>query len=235
MASGIRVDNLNFAFADRAILKNISFDLQSGEALVLLGPSGVGKTTLLRILAGLLKPDTGDVHLESRMENVPSRIVFQEPRLFPWLSVRRNISFALRSAGVPKVEWEARMLPLLEQAGLTEAIDLPVQALSGGMAQRVALVRGLCVQPQALLLDEPFSALDPKLRAQLQDALLGLIRFTGVTVVMVTHDYDEAIKIGDEILFLDGEPATVSMRLRPKEAAAADGLTLLRQRALGKE
>jgi len=222
MATGIRVEGLTFGFGEKRVLDGISFDAPVGEALVILGPSGVGKTTLLRILAGLLPPSAGTVHLSGEGGGVPSRIVFQEPRLFPWLSVRGNIAFALKAAGVAKPEWEARYLPLLEQAGLADAIDLPVQALSGGMAQRVALVRGLCVQPRALLLDEPFSALDPKLRAQLQDALLRLIRLTGVTVVMVTHDIDEALKIGDEILFLDGSPATAHMRLRPKSSPSQE-------------
>ena len=129
------------------------------------------------------------------------------------MNVRKNLYFALRAAEVPRAEWDERIEPLMAQVGLSDELDASVSSLSIGMAQRVALVRALVCKPSVLLLDEPFSALDPKRRRQLQQDLLKLVSFTQVSVVMVTHDIDEAIAVADTIVVLSGTPASVALRV----------------------
>ena len=147
------------------------------------------------------------------------------------MSVRNNLYFALRSAKVPRDEWDQRIEGLIAEVGLTDAIDRSVTELSVGMAQRIALVRGLCCQPKVLLLDEPFSALDPKRRLQLQKDLLHLIRLTNTTVVMVTHDIDEALQLADHIVVLQDSPATISLSLQPTlESREQDRQRLLEEK-----
>ena len=213
MATIINIKDLSFSFDKKKVLDSIGFTVSKGEAVVLLGPSGTGKSTLLKLLAGLISPQTGTIEITPAENAIGSRLVFQEHRLFPWLTVRGNLEFALRSAGVDQAEWPDRYQPLLREVGLAEEENLRVKELSIGMAQRVSLVRALCCQPQILLLDEPFSALDPARRSKLQQELLRLKEITGVTVVMVTHDIQEAINIGDQILILNGSPASISQML----------------------
>ena len=213
VAEIIRIEGLGFDYGPKQVLRDVSLDVSVGEALVLLGPSGVGKSTILRLISGLLTPNQGTVDVAPAESGVGTRLVFQQPRLFPWMSVRKNLHFALRSAGVPVEEWDDRIMTLMEQVGLVGELDSAVPSLSIGMAQRVALVRSLVCQPNVLLLDEPFSALDPKRRRQLQGDLLKLVNFTQVSVVMVTHDIQEAIDIGDRVVVLNGSPASVTCRL----------------------
>jgi len=218
VAEVIHIDQLSFSYGDKQVLQGINLSAEEGETLVILGPSGSGKSTILKLLAGLLEPGTGEVEITTQTSGVGTRLVFQTPRLFPWLSVRKNLYFALRSAQVPRTEWDSRIAPLMEQVGLLGELDAAVPELSFGMAQRVSLVRALVCQPSVLLLDEPFSALDPRRRRQLQQDLLKLVSFTGVSVVMVTHDIQEAIDIGDQIVVLSGQPAQITAELRTKDA-----------------
>jgi ABC-type nitrate/sulfonate/bicarbonate transport system ATPase subunit len=217
VAEIIRIAGVHFAYEDKPVLEDISFSVEAGEAVVVLGPSGIGKSTILKLMSGLIEPSRGEIELASATSGVGVRLVFQEPRLFPWMSVRKNLYFALRAAKVERVEWDQRIGPLMEQVGLLGELDARISSLSIGMAQRVALVRSLVCQPSVLLLDEPFSALDPKRRKQLQQDLLKLVGFTGVSVVMVTHDIQEALDIGDQILVLNGSPARVVCTLRPRD------------------
>jgi ABC-type nitrate/sulfonate/bicarbonate transport system ATPase subunit len=187
------------------IFSEVSRSVEPGAILSVIGPSGCGKTTLLRALAGLLPPHAGRVQAPAdEPDRAGVRMVFQEPRLLPWLSVQGNIRFALEAAGVPQAQWLQRIEPLLHIVGLSDVQHHRPDQLSGGMAQRVALVRALAVRPRVLLLDEPFAALDPQRREQLQDELQTLVSRTGCAAIIVTHDVMEALVLGDEVVVLWG-------------------------------
>jgi NitT/TauT family transport system ATP-binding protein len=209
----ISAEGLDISLGDSEILRGISLSVEAGRTLAVLGPSGCGKTTLLRALAGLL-PATG------RIDRPPARpghagvtFVFQDPRLLPWLRVRANITFALESAGVPRGQWAERIDPLMAAVGLQNLDRRWPAALSGGMAQRVALVRALAVRPAVLLLDEPFAALDPQRREQLQVELQLLVAQSRCAAIIVTHDVTEALVLGDEVVVLGGQPGQIRSRM----------------------
>lgn len=197
------------AFGDHVVLHNTSVSLHEGEAAVLLGPSGCGKSTLLRIAAGLDAHFTGQVRgIAGSSAPAALSFVFQEPRLFPWLNVADNIGWA-----DGRRYDRARVTALLEEVGLAGKGHLLPKSLSGGMAQRVAIARALYTQPQVLLLDEPFSAVDAFTRMRLQDLVLGLIARLGLSILMVTHDIDEALYLGDRIYMMGTNPGTIQRRL----------------------
>lgn len=196
------IDVRQKAFGDAVVLHDVHLSLQDGEAAVLLGPSGCGKSTLLRIAAGLDKRFSGKVSIHAdgvRDENTrpPLAFVFQEPRLMPWLTVAQNIGYA------DGRRFDARRVDaLIDDVGLSgHARTLP-KALSGGMAQRVAIARALYTEPRILLLDEPFSAVDAFTRMKLQDLTLRLVESRGISVLLVTHDIDEALYLGDRIYMM---------------------------------
>lgn len=201
--SAIELRGLRKAFAGRTVLAGLDLDLRAGEVHALLGHSGCGKTTLLRLIAGLEKPDSGTIRFES---NLPPRlgIVFQEPRLLPWLDVSGNLALALRRFNISKSEQYARIDATLDLVGLAGSGALAPAALSGGMAQRVALARALLRAPQVLLLDEPFGALDALTRRQMQDELLRLRERLPPTTLLVTHDVAEAVRLADRASLLAG-------------------------------
>jgi len=180
-------------FGETLVLKDVELQLQPGEVVSLLGPSGCGKSTLLRIAAGLDRDYSGE--LRSVSESVA--FVFQEPRLMPWLSVARNIGF--HDDGHYDQVWVRQ---LIEEVGLSGFAEALPKALSGGMAQRVAIARGLYSRPKVLLLDEPFSAVDAFTRMKLQDLLLDLARRHDIALLLVTHDVDEALYLSDRVLVM---------------------------------
>ena len=183
------------------VLERLTLSIQSGEIVSLVGPSGCGKSTLLRILAGLDRDFNGEILLEGMPQQGPSSsigVIFQEPRLLPWLSVADNVAFP---AG-PRREHDPRVRELLAEVGLAEAREYLPKQLSGGMAQRVAIARGLFSKPDLLLLDEPFSAVDAMTRMRLQDLLLSLVRAHGTAALLVTHDLDEALYLSDRVLLM---------------------------------
>ncbi|WP_103308014.1 MULTISPECIES: ABC transporter ATP-binding protein [unclassified Pseudomonas] len=191
-------------FADTTVLNHIHLQLQPRETVCLLGPSGCGKSTLLRIVAGLEKDFEGQ--LLSHTEHLA--FVFQEPRLMPWLTVQQNIGFS--DDDDYDRAWVAQ---LIEEVGLTGFADALPKALSGGMAQRVAIARGLYARPQVLLLDEPFSAVDAFTRMKLQDLLLQLAERHGIALLLVTHDVDEALYLSDRVLVMDNRPSRIRQAL----------------------
>jgi len=199
-------------FNEREVLKNFRLRLFPGEVVAIVGASGSGKSTLLRIAAGLEREFDGEVKLADRALDGIARdigVVFQEPRLLPWLSVADNIGFDIAAVGVDR----HRVASLLAEVGLaSHALALPKQ-LSGGQAQRVALARGLYRQPRVLLLDEPFSALDPFTRKRLQDLLAALLLEHLTAALLVTHDVEEAAYLADRILVVGGTPATIAAEI----------------------
>lgn len=206
----IAVERISHAFDYQQVLQDVSFQVSSHELVCVVGPSGCGKTTLLRIVAGLLHPTGGTVFIDGEEVTAPSRkmaMVFQHFGLFPWKSVRSNIGYGLANRGVRD---PARVERLMRTIGLEDAADKYPRQLSGGMQQRVGLARALAVEPDVLLMDEPFGSLDAITREQLQGELLRIWeRNLDVTGVFITHDIDEAILLGDRVVVLQANPGRV--------------------------
>ena len=206
---------MNKRYGDFAALDDINFTVPSGSLTALLGPSGSGKSTLLRVIAGLDLPDSGTVTIDGRdVTRVPPQrrgigFVFQHYAAFKHMTVRDNIAFGLKIRKRPKAEVNQKVDELLETVGLSGFQTRYPGQLSGGQRQRMALARALAVDPRVLLLDEPFGALDALTRMTLQDSLRQLIREERPTVLLVTHDVDEALFLADRILVFSPRPATV--------------------------
>jgi NitT/TauT family transport system ATP-binding protein len=193
-------------------LEDITLSVRAGEFVCLIGPSGCGKSTLLNILAGLEFPNGGQVFADGRPITGPdsSRVlIFQEAALFPWLSVQDNVEFGLRMKGRPRAERQAEALRLLAMVHLDQFRRAFIHELSGGMRQRVALARALAVEPQVLLLDEPFGALDAITRDLLHGELQEIWMKTNKTVVFVTHNVREAVVLGDRVVVMSPRPGRV--------------------------
>jgi len=187
------------------VLSGINLRLHGGEALAIVGPSGCGKTTLLRVLAGLEDADSGEVRIDGVPVAGPGReraVIFQEPRLLPWANVLDNVAFALEVRGVPRRDALERSHRAIQLVGLSDFTTAWPRQLSGGMAQRVGIARALTVQPEILLLDEPLGALDAMTKLTMQEELARIWREQGVTMVLVTHDLEEAIYLADRVLVL---------------------------------
>ncbi|QCD57591.1 ABC transporter ATP-binding protein [Streptomyces hawaiiensis] len=207
-------------------LDAVDLDIAPGEILSVVGPSGCGKSTLLRTLAGLLSPLTGEITQDGHPLTGPSAdraLVFQEDALLPWRTLRANVELPLAIRGVPRAERRTQAQAWLERVGLgSQARQLP-HRVSGGQRQRVQLARALAGRPRAVLMDEPFGALDAQTRAGMQDLLVEVLQGTGATVVFVTHDVDEALFLGDRVALL-GAGGLLAVRCipRPRERGAHD-------------
>jgi sulfonate transport system ATP-binding protein len=208
-------------------LEGISLEVGPGEVVAVVGGSGCGKSTLLRAISGLDTPSQGRVLLDGTAITSPHEeigIIFQEPRLLPWLTVADNIGFGL--ADRPRVERDVRVSAALKRVGLSEKADMWPRELSGGQAQRVAIARALVPRPEVLLLDEPFSALDAFTRTDLQDHLLDLWSEERPTLILVTHDVEEAIVLADRILVMKPRPGSIYEEIiadlpRPRDRQSA--------------
>ena len=201
-------------FGDRVVLRDVRLALRAGELVALVGASGCGKSTLLRAIAGLDDAYAGEVRLDGARRTGPSRdtgVVFQEPRLFPWLSVLDNVAFASGRAQRD----DARAQALIDEVGLAAHAQALPRQLSGGQAQRAALARALYTRPRALLLDEPFSALDASTRGRLQALLCALVRHHRLAALLVTHDVDEALALADRVVVLAASPGRVRDEFAP--------------------
>ncbi len=213
----IKIENLNKYFGENHVLRDVSVDIMPGEFFSLLGPSGCGKTTLLRSIAGFETPDAGAVYIGGRdMARVPANkrpanMVFQSYAIFPHLNVGQNVGFGLRKSGLSRADKTALIAETLAMVGLGGFENRDAQNLSGGQRQRVALARALVLKPKVLLLDEPLSALDKKLREQMQLELRRLQRQVGITFILVTHDQEEALILSDRIaVMFDGQIAQLA-------------------------
>lgn len=199
---------------DVEAVRNLTFDLRPGELACLVGPSGSGKTTLLKCISGLMAPTEGEVLLDgTRVVGPPKKmaVVFQEygRSLFPWMRVRQNVELPLKNQGVPKAERDRLVDEALEAVGLAHVPHSYPWQLSGGMQQRVAIARAVAYQPEVLLMDEPFAAVDAQTRADLEDLIRTVWKKLRVTVLFVTHDIDESVYLGERVIILSSSPTVI--------------------------
>lgn len=193
-------------------LEDVTLDVRAGEFLTLVGPSGCGKSTLLDLLGGLTRPSNGRILLDGKSVEGPARdrgVVFQQYALFPWRTAAQNIEFGLEVAGAGKRERHEQAVHYLELVGLAGFAGRYPHELSGGMKQRVAIARSLAYEPQVLLMDEPFAALDAQTRESLQTELLRIWRRTGKTIIFITHGIDEAIVLGQRVAIMTSRPGKI--------------------------
>ncbi|MDC7701589.1 ABC transporter ATP-binding protein [Vogesella indigofera] len=195
-----------------SVLEQVSLQVQPGEFVCLLGPSGCGKSTILNLVAGFEQADHGRVLLNGQPVSAPGPergMVFQQPTLFPWLTIRDNITFGPRMAGSDKAAWQADAERYLQLVGLQDFAGHYPWQLSGGMRQRAALARAWLPQPQTLLMDEPFGALDAQTRLVMQELLTDIWQRTRTTILFVTHDVDEALFLADRVLVMSARPGRI--------------------------
>lgn len=196
------------------VLKDINFVLKEGEFASIVGPSGVGKTTLLRLLTGLMQPTAGSIEFKGQAVSAPPgglSVVMQDytRSLMPWLTVEKNIALPLKNLGMSKLEQSETVESVLKEVGLAGAQKNYPWQLSGGMQQRVAIARSIAVRPQLLIMDEPFASVDAQTRFDLEDLVLKVRDDFKITTAMVTHDIDEAVYLSDKVIVLYGSPAGV--------------------------
>ena len=219
----VEVKNISKSFSTATdgkplpVVDNVNFKVYDGEFLCIVGPSGCGKTTVLRIIAGLQKADSGEVLLDGMKTESPSTkkgMVFQEFALFPWRTVQKNVEFGLEYKGMPKEEREKLSKKYISMVGLEGYEKSYPHQLSGGMKQRVAIARALVNDPEFLLMDEPFGALDAQTRNILQDELLRIWTETKKTIIFITHNVDEAVYLGNRVLVLTKRPAKIKKEFK---------------------
>jgi NitT/TauT family transport system ATP-binding protein len=229
--AAIRVDDVRLTFrGSRTVraLDGLSLAVAPREVVALIGPNGCGKSTLLRVIAGLIAPDGGGVTIDGRPVVGPDPtvgLVFQEPRLLAWRTVEENVCFPLELAGWSRARQQARAADLLGLVGLREFAQAKPSTLSGGTRQRVAIARALALEPAALLMDEPFSALDALTRERFNAELLNLWRRTGTSIVLVTHSIPEAVFLADRVVVMSPRPGRVVAEVRvdlPRPRRLAD-------------
>lgn len=215
----------HYRHATENALEDLTFSIEPGECLAVIGRSGCGKSTLLHIIAGLMRPSAGEVRIDGEIVTGSSPrwvMMFQQPSLFPWLSVAGNVALGLRFTGRRR-EAPARVAELLKLVELSELAERNVQDLSGGQQQRVALARSLALSPEALLLDEPFSSLDAFTRSSLQRDVRRIARELGLTLVIVTHDINEAALMADRAIIMTAKPGRIRAQITIRQKGDASG------------
>jgi len=212
----ISIDSVDLSYAGKTgpikALENIHFNIYPGEFICVLGPSGCGKSTLLKIIAGFIKPTTGSIKLdgeEIKGTDWHRGVVFQHPPLYEWFSVRSNVAFGPKMRGIPKSEYEPLVDEYLAKVGLSEFANKKIYELSGGMKQRVSIARALINNPEVLLMDEPFGALDALTRESVQDLTRKIWWDTGKTIFFITHDVEEALLLASRVIVLSRHPGKV--------------------------
>lgn len=213
--TGLNLFNVTIQYrADSVpVLDNVSLSLNANDIVVVLGPSGSGKTTLLNLIAGFIKPVQGRITLNGQLVTGPSAeraVVFQDDVLLPWKDVASNVAFGLELAGIPRSERQAKTQQLLQLVHLSDYANYKIWELSGGQKQRVGIARAIAVEPELLLLDEPFGALDAFTREQMQILLLELWQKTGKPALMITHDIEEAIFLASHLIIMAPFPGRIS-------------------------
>lgn len=226
----IEFSNVTIDLGGKSIIRDLSFAVKPGEFVCIIGASGCGKTTALRLAAGLYQPTAGAVKFSGEAMTAPRRdiaVVFQDygKALLPWRTAAGNVSLALEAAGTPAAQRQARIGALLAKVGLPSHGDKYPAEMSGGMQQRLQIARCLAQDPVALLMDEPFGALDAMTRQALQDEVLSLVAASGATVIFVTHDLEEAIYLGDRVIGLLPHPGRIGIDVtvdlpRPRDQLA---------------
>ena len=213
----IEVQNLTKRFGNLLVLDDISFEVAEGEFVAIVGPTGCGKTTFLNALSRLIPISSGRI-LINGVDADPKRhnisFVFQEPTCMPWSTVRDNVAFGMELKGVPRDEIEKRLDRILEMVGLTQCADLFPNQVSASMMQRIAVSRAFAVDPDLLLMDEPYGQLDVKLRFYLEDELVSLWRHLKSTVLFITHNIEEAVYMAERILVLSNKPTTIKAEIK---------------------
>lgn len=208
----IEVQGVYKSFGNLKVLENINLTIEKGKFAAIVGPSGCGKSTLLRMVAGLETPDEGAVQTDGELIRKPSprrMMIFQEHALYPWLTVGKNVEMGLELAGVAKEERRNKAENVLKTVGLEGFYDYYPSQLSGGMRQRVSIARALVMDPDILLLDEPYGALDAMTRLTMQNELLKLWEGSGKTMLLITHDIDEALYLADKVFVMSARPGKV--------------------------
>ncbi|PCC30278.1 ABC transporter [Glutamicibacter sp. BW80] len=208
------IEALGKSYGTHEVLRNLNVSVRAGEFMCIVGPSGAGKTTLLQCLSGLSAPSTGEVRLHGKVVTEPPAemaIVFQDysRSLMPWMSVLDNVMLPLRNKIKSKSERKTKAMTALNEVGLKKHVSKYPWQLSGGMQQRVAIARALAYEPAIVLMDEPFASVDAQTRADLEDLTLKIKKHLGITVLLVTHDIDEAVYLSDRVLVLGGVPTGV--------------------------
>ncbi|WP_374772922.1 ABC transporter ATP-binding protein [Streptomyces sp. NBC_01310] len=212
MSVAVRLQDLSVGYGAAPVLERTDLEFPAGSFTALLGPSGCGKSTVLNTVAGFVRPTAGQVTAGSVPVRGPGPergVVFQHYALFPWRTARGNVEFALKRLGLPRAERRRRALAALAEVGLADGAEKYPAQLSGGMQQRVALARALAAEPEVLLMDEPFGALDALTRTRMQTLLRELWQRRGTTVLFVTHDIDEALALAGRVIVLGGSPGRV--------------------------
>ena len=219
----LEFDSVSVKYNEHEVIKNLSFSLKKGEVIALLGPSGCGKTTILNITSGLLAETAGKVSVHTKKFGY----VFQEPRLLPWRTVIDNILFVMKEKD-RKVK-QKQTNEILKMVGLDHVANDYPSKLSGGMKQRVSIARALAADPQIILMDEPFSALDPKLKNELQEDVIKLIDKNQIGIIYVTHDPLEAIKLADRILVLSSQGCSIKYEMNIERSRTERDYSYLKQ------